>query len=183
MNKSWFPNRIVPITQVHKHSLHMHIISVFISILVFLLTIPTSILAVVSFIITKPYWSVACANNYCISLPLWLVINSVVSILYLLSGCNLGNKYFKSNSTHEILHDYQFSHVFLTVIIIIFKFIWNIIGAISVFGCSQICYSDDNTLSIITIITLALQWIIFAIIFTLPILKCFIHNNDYTQIV
>lgn len=132
-----------------------YMLKVMIAITLFLLTLPTLAVAISSFVISGQHWDSKCSSGF-ISLQSWLVGNGVASLVYTVGGVLLA--IVLSGDKFAIYLVYIFV---TTILIALFKGIWNIIGAAVLFASSEACEHQSPPLWKMTLATLILQWIIF----------------------
>ena len=146
-------------------------------LLIFLLTIPTGIVSIASFVVGSNYRSVSCDDSSFMSLPLWIIINAGVSVLYCICGILLFLTYRRN-------HQEQFLIYLLTstLALMVFKLPWNIVGSTILFKYSRDCYSEANSLWSLTLSVLIIQWIIMSLITILGIFKFNKNKGNFEQV-
>lgn len=134
-------------------------------LLIFLLVVPSIPIAISSWSIGGQYMNSTCADNLVshnksvMSLSTWLIINAIATVGYCIIGILLFFKIIKScNSVNY--------YVFIgasSMILLFFKIIWNILGAILLFVRGETCYTEAKPLWDLTLAILIIQWLIFVI--------------------
>lgn len=154
-------------------------LKIMIMVVLFLLTIPTLAVAIASFVIAGKNWHSTCDTGF-VTLHSWLVGNGVASLFYTVGGVVVA--FMLSGDKSEI---YLFYIGITTALIVPFKIIWNVIGAVVLFGNSTSCQTKEPSLWKMTLATLILQWIIFHFGFVLLVwsfLKPRPRSSQVTQI-
>lgn len=121
-------------------------------ILIYLLTVvaPSTALIIAAFCILGIYWDEPCGNK--MSLQVWLLVYAIVASVYLLQSALA--VYHRKTRFGAVTYVYSASVYWL------FTIIWNIYGAVDLFGsdCQTILYP----IYAMTLTILILQWIVFS---------------------
>ena len=138
----------------------------------FLITIPTAAVAIASYVVAGQNWDSTCSSGW-LTLQTWLIINSTLSMGYVVGGflllflyCHLNQKSFSA------------CFVLATLVIVPVKVIWNIIGAAVLFGNGGPCLSQGSSLWSMTLAVLLIQWLILGVSVALLVYRYFSRDKS-----
>jgi hypothetical protein len=141
-------------------------LNVMAGVFLFLITIPTAVVAIIAYIIAATHWDSTCSSGW-MPLQTWLVVNSTLSTGYIVGGfvllglyCHLNRKSFSA------------WFVLATLLIVPTKLIWNIIGTVALATRGGDCLKDESSLWSMTLAFLIIQWIIIGVSVVLLGCKC-----------
>lgn len=150
-----------------------YMLNIIAGVSLFLLTLPTAVVAIVSYVIAAQYWDQTCSSRL-MSLSTWLVVNATLSMAYTVGGLLLLWMYCKLNRK-------EFTGWFLvaTLLIVPVKLVWNIVGAVVLFRDGGSCQTEANTLWSMTLAVLIIQWIIIGFGLISLGLCCFCRKRSH----
>ena len=153
----------------------MHCLNLIVGVLLFLITLPTLGVSIASYVIASENWDETCAGGF-MRAQTWLVVNSTISLAYVIGGLVMCYLYYKLNKV-----DF-FGYLMVgTVIIVPIKLIWNIIGAVVLFKNSSSCAEEADSLWSMALAVLVIQWVIMGISILFCGCCCLSRKNQSKQ--
>jgi hypothetical protein len=148
------------------------VLNVMAGVFLFLITIPTAAVGITAYIVAAHNWDSTCSSGW-MPLQTWLVVNSTLSMGYVVGGLVLLFLYCYLNRK-------LFSAWFLlaTFLIVPTKLIWNIIGAVALGTRGGGCLKEGSSLWSMTLAVLIIQWVIIGVSGGLLVCKCFCRSKS-----